>query len=271
MLGSRAVLIAVCLPLAACGNGLGEATGDFDPVEPGALTVVTEPLPTLGFWEGSGTSPTGGFEYEMSLELADRLGLDGVQVKTADFSQIISGDLGDADVAMALITPTEDRDELLDFSDPYVQAAPALVVREGTDVPDVETAKELSWALGRGTTFEDIVRELIDPDEAPQLFDRQDDELRAVKDGDADVAMFDLPAAEAIVRADPALEIAAKLEEAEPIAVALPESSDNTEAVSSALRAMEADGTLDALAEESLGVSLTDSAAGVPVLRTGEP
>ncbi len=105
----------------------------------------------------------------MALELADRLGLDGVQVKTADFSQIVSGDLGDADVAMALITPTEDRDELLDFSDPYVQAAPALVVREGTDVPDVETAQELSWALGRGTTFEDIVRELIDPDEAAAL------------------------------------------------------------------------------------------------------
>ncbi len=92
-----------------------------------------------------------------------------------------------------------------------------------------------------------------------------------MRDGDADVAMFDLPAAEAIVRADPELEIAAKLEDAEPIAVALPEGSDNTEAVSSALRAMDADGTLDALAEESLGVSLTDSAAGVPVLRTGEP
>ena len=37
------------------------------------------------------------------------------------------------------------------------------------------------------------------------------------------------------------------------------------------LAAMEADGTLDALAEESLGVSLTDSAARVPVLRTGGP
>ncbi len=34
---------------------------------------------------------------------------------------------------------------------------------------------------------------------------------------------------------------------------------------------MIADGTLDELAEESLGVSLTDSEAAVPILRTGEP
>jgi len=271
MLGFRAVVIVVCLPLAACGEGLGGAAGDFDSVNRDVLTVVTEPLPTEGFWEGAGTSPNGGFEYEMAVELADRLGLEGVQVTTADFSQIVSGDLGDADVALALITPTEERDEVLDFSAPYIQAAPALVVREGTEVPDVETAQELRWALGRGTTFEDIVEELVDPDEAPQLFDRQDDELEAVRDGDADVAMFDLPAAEAVVRADAALEIAAKLEDAEPIAVALPEGSENSEAVSSALRAMEADGTLDELAEESLGVSLTDSAAGVPILRTGGP
>jgi len=42
------------------------------------------------------------------------------------------------------------------------------------------------------------------------------------------------------------------------------------EAVSAALRAMEADGSLDRLAERWLGTSLTDSENRVPLLRTGD-
>jgi ABC-type amino acid transport substrate-binding protein len=263
--------IAATVALAACGDGSGGAAGDFDPAQADTLTVLTEPLPTEGFWDGSGTEPTGGLEYGLAKELAEQFDLGNVEVRTAEFPEIVAGELGDADIALALITPTEERDEILDFSDPYIRAAPALVVREGTEVPDVETAQELQWALGRDTTFEEIVGELIDPDDEPLLFDDRAGELDAVRSGDADVAMFDLPAAEAIVKSDEGLEIAAKLSDTEPIAAALPEGSENTEAVSSALRAMIADGTLDDLAEESLGVSLTDSAAEVPILRTSEP
>ena len=263
--------IVASIVVGACGDSSGGAAGDFDAAQPDVLTVITEPLPTKGFWEGSETDPTGGLEYGIAQELAGRLDLEKVEIRTAEFPEIVAGDLGGADIALALITPTEERDEVLDFTDPYIQAAPALVVREGTEVRDVETAQELVWALGRDTTFEDIVRDVIDPDSDPLLFDDRKDELQAVRDGDADVAMFDLPAAEAIVRSDERLAIAAKLTDTEPIAAALPEGSDNAEAVSSALRAMLADGTLDELAEESLGVSLTDSAADVPILRTGEP
>ena len=81
------------------------------------------------------------------------------------FSEIVAGDLGDADLALALITPTDERDEVLDFSAPYIQAAPALVVREGTEVPDVETAQELVvGARARTRRSRTIVRDVIDPD-----------------------------------------------------------------------------------------------------------
>jgi ABC-type amino acid transport substrate-binding protein len=264
------LMIAASLACASCGDG-GGAAGDFEPTSAGTLTVLTAPLPTDGFWEGSGTEPTGGLEFDIAQELATRLDLGEVEVETAEFPKIVAGELGNADLALALITPTEERDEVLDFSDPYIQSAPALVAREGTAVPDVETAQELTWAVGRATTFEEIVSEVIRPDAEALLFDGEVDQLDALHSGEADVAMFDLPAAEAIVNSDPGLAIAARLSDTEPIAAALPEGSENTEAVSSALRAMTADGTLDDLAEESLGVSLTDSALGVPLLRADEP
>lgn len=273
MLSGRAfsgLMAVAALVFAGCsgGDGISSSTGTFDPDRPGVLTVMTQPMPTAGFWEGTSEDPTGGFEYEMAVDLAGRLGLDRVEVRTAPFSRIVGGHLGGADLAMALITPTSERDEELDFTTPYIDAAPALLVREGTEIPDVQTAQEMQFAVGRDTTFESIVEETIRPDVEPLRFENRNREIRSVLSGRADIAMFDLPAAEAIVNDDDRLAIAAKLSSTEPIAAALPDGSDNVDAVGSALRAMEADGTIDGLAEEWLGTSITESENSVPLLRT---
>ena len=268
----RSAAVALATLLAALGPACGgsESGGEFTPSREGTLTVVTQPMPTAGFWEGTDAAPTGGFEYAMAQELAERLGVERVEVRTEDFSTIVAGDLAGADVALALITPTEERDDVLDFSTPYVHTPPALVVRAGTEVPDVQTAQELRFAVGANTTFEDVVAEQIRPDADLQRFEDRAEELDAVRGGTADVAVFDLLAAQAIVRDDPGLEIAARLGDTEPIAAALPEGSDNTQAVSATLRSMAADGTLDDLSERWLGVSLTDSDDELPLLRTDE-
>jgi glutamine transport system substrate-binding protein len=265
----RALLVLPIVLLAAgCGSG---PSGSFEPAQAGTLTVMTQPLPTAGFWEGTGARPTGGLEYAMARELARRLDLDRVVVHTEPFSKIVGGDLGDADLALALITPTEQRDKVLDFSTPYIHAAPALVTRVGTSVPDVQTAQELQFATEASTTLEQIVGDVIRPDTPPHQYPNEQDKLRAIRSGKADVGLFDLPAAQAIAHADPDLEVAAKLSKTEPIAAALPQGSDNVEAVSAALRAMQSDGTLDRLAERWLGRSLTDSDEQVPLLRTDQP
>lgn len=266
------LLMSAAFFASGCNIEIGQdsATGSFEPSRPGRLTVVTEPMPTAGFWEGTPDHPTGGLEYEMAEDLADRLGLDGVDIRTLPFSRIAAGDLGGADLAMALITPTSERDEVLDFTTPYIDAPPVLIVREGTEIPDVQTAQEMQFAVGRNTTFESIIAEQIRPDSAPLRFEDRNREIRAVLDGRADVAMFDLPAAEAIVYEDDRISIAARLSTTEPIAAALPEGSGNLDAVSSALRAMEADGTIDDLSEKWLGTSITDGGSGVPLLRTSQ-
>ena len=84
----------------------------------------------------------------MAQRARRRFELDRVVVRTEPFSRIVGGDLGDADLALALITPTEQRDKVLDFSTPYIHAAPALVTRVGTEVPDVQTAQGLQFATG---------------------------------------------------------------------------------------------------------------------------
>jgi ABC-type amino acid transport substrate-binding protein len=233
------------------------------------LTVVTQPLPTAGFWNGTDTRPTGGLEYGIARDLAHQFGLR-LSVRTEPFSRIVAGHLDGADLALSLITPTSTREQVLDFSSPYINAAPALLVRAGISVPDLQTAQGLRWAVESNTTLQSTITDVIDPYQPPLLFDSRQGVLAALRSGRADATLFDLPAAEAIANSDPKLEVAAQLANTEPIAAALPDGSSNVQAVSSALRAMLADGTIDTLAQRWLGISLSDSEADVPLLRTSE-
>jgi ABC-type amino acid transport substrate-binding protein len=254
----------------ALGCGGGSAAGTFEPATADTLTVVTEPLPIAGFWEGTDAKPTGGLEYAIADELRSRLGVGRLVVRTRPFNEIASGELAGADVALDLLTPTPAREKVLEFTTPYTQSPPALVSRTGEEVPDVQTAQELRWVVKRGTTFEDVIADQIRPDEPPLEVDTRAEVLDALTTGRADVAMFDLPAAEAIQHDDPALSVVARLASTEPIAAALPKGSKNAEAVGSALRAMDADGTIDRLAERWLGTSLQDSAGDTPLIRTDQ-
>jgi ABC-type amino acid transport substrate-binding protein len=263
-----AVAAVVAVAVGGCA-GIGSASGTFQPTHRGQLIVVTQPLPTAGFWNGTDARPTGGLEYGIARDLADRFGLRLV-VRTEPFSRIVAGHLDGADLALSLITPTSARDQVLDFTSPYIDAAPALLVRRGISVPDLQSAQGLRWAVESDTTLQSTIADVIQPYRPSLQFGGRQSVLAALRSGRADATLFDLPAAEAIANSDPKLQVAAQLADREPIAAALPEGSQNVQAVSSALRAMLADGTIDRLAQRWLGVSLTDSEADVPLLRTSE-
>lgn len=258
--------------VSACGDvGQDGSAGRFEPSTAGTLTVATATVPSAGFWEGTPAKLTGGFEYELATELQRRFELESLEVVVVPFAEIIAGDLGDADLALALITPTEDRDQVLDFSDPYLTSPPALLTDSELEVPDLETARDLQFVVEAGTTLEQVLGEAIDPIPAVIVAPDQDAVLEALADGSAEAAMLDLPAAAAIAeRSDGELAVAAKLGTDETIAAGLPDGADsNAEAVSSAIRALNADGTLPELSDRWLGSEITEGAPNVPLLRTG--
>lgn len=258
--------------VSGCGDvGQDRSAGSFEPSTAGTLKVATATVPSAGFWEGTPAKLTGGFEYELAAELQRRFELESLEVVVVPFAEIIAGDLGDADLALALITPTEDRDQVLDFSDPYLTSPPALLTDSELEVPDLETARDLQFVVEAGTTLEQVLGEAIDPIPEVIVAPDQDAVLEALADGSAEAAMLDLPAAAAIAeRSDGELAVAAKLGTDETIAAALPDGADsNAEAVSSAIRALNADGTLPELSDRWLGSEITEGAPNVPLLRTG--
>jgi polar amino acid transport system substrate-binding protein len=270
-IASRALsLLLAALVVAACSaRTTSPAAGTFTPRTPGVLTVVTADIPSPGFWEGSVDHLTGGFEYELAKVLAQRFGLKTVRVKVENFHRIVRGHLDGADLALDLITPTAERARFLSFSSPYLDAAPTVLVRTSTAVPDLATAQDLRWGATRGTTFVPIIAKSIAPDRPARLYDSNTDLAAAVEGGQVDAALFDMPLAVATAdRSAGRLRVAAQLPGAETIAAALPKGSDNWQAVDSAMRAFTADGTIDHLLSVWVGAAAANAEHSIPLLHT---
>ncbi len=252
VISSLAAALASASLTACAGGGLG-AAGTFTPTRAGTLTVATAQIPNPGLWEGSFAHPTGGFEYGLARALVHRFGLAHLKVIDVPFKQLVAGRLDGADLALSDITVNDERAEHVDFSTSYLRAPPAILVRPGTSVPDVQAAESLHWAVQTGTTLQSALEETIRPYEAPQVLDHQREVLLALRVGRASAVMLDLPVALAYARASPHLyEVAAQLPSQDVLAAALPKGSENLEAVDSAIRALTADGTIERLGREWL-------------------
>lgn len=268
----RALLGVLLLTVgsAACGTlTTSPAAGTFTPRKAGVLTVAMSGYPTPGFWEGTPRHPTGGFEYELARAMAKRFGLRSVRIVVKHFHQIVGGDLGGADIALDLITPTSEREQHLQFSTPYLIDTPTVLVRSGIPVPDLETAQALQWGATRATTFIADIRRWISPDAPVRIFDQETQMIAGLKRGAVDAVLEDLPAAVATARdSDGKLEAVAQLPFTEAIAAALPKNSSNEQAVSSAIRAFTADGTIDRLLKKWVGVAAANAQTSIPLLHT---
>ncbi|MFZ0089385.1 MAG: transporter substrate-binding domain-containing protein [Solirubrobacteraceae bacterium] len=262
--------LAVVLALSGCGDrSSSPAAGTFTPQQPGVLTVVTSDVPQAGFWEGTPTHLIGGFEYELARDLVRRFGLRTVRVEIESFHRVVVGHLGAADMALDLVTPTAQRARFLSFSSPYLDAAPTVLVRTGTSVADLETARSLTWGTIVGSTLVGIINRLVTPAAPVKTYENDSLLLGALEAHRVDAVLLDMPAAVVIAnRSHGRLQAAAQLPQSETIAAALPRNSGNVQAVDSAIRAFTADGTINHLLRTWIGPSAANAEKSIPLLRT---
>jgi len=263
------VALLTVVVVSGCSQAGGGAAGSFHSSTPKVLTVATALVPTPGLWEGSATRPAGGFEFCIAEALAARFGLPRIRVVVVPFQRLVGGDLGGADLALSLITPTRQRDRVLDFSAPYLTVPPTVLARSGVDVPDLKSARALRWVTVRGTTLEQILDRRIQPTIPLVRVLSRPEVISALQGGRADAALFDFPLALAYAsRSAGRLHVPAKLDQPEQIAAALPQGSRNAQAVDSAIRALIADGTIERLSQRWLGPGAKDSGTNLPILRS---
>ena len=141
-----ALLVAVVLaPLTAAVLGAGHTaaaqTGPGDGGSPPAgttLRVATKPLEPFVFVDddAAGSNPNGtqavrGFSIDVWNEVADRLGVETEWVVLDSVGDVIDANQqGTVDAGIAGISITREREEVIDFSQPYYLSGHQIVVRQ---------------------------------------------------------------------------------------------------------------------------------------------
>ena len=129
--------------------------GEFTTIEEGKLIMATNAQfpPYELVSDGEGFNGTGfeGIDVEIASAIADKLGLE-LQIDDMEFdSALLAVQNNTADVMLAGLSYSEERDEVLDFTDSYATGVQVVIVKEGSDVT-MDNLGEKMIGTQRGTT-----------------------------------------------------------------------------------------------------------------------
>lgn len=129
--------------------------GEFTTIEEGKLIMSTNAQfpPYEMVADGEGFNGTGfeGIDVEIASAIADKLGLE-LQIDDMEFdSALLAVQNNTADVMLAGLSYSEERDEVVDFTDSYATGVQVVIVKEGSDVT-MDNLGEKMIGTQRGTT-----------------------------------------------------------------------------------------------------------------------
>ena len=249
-----AAVSALALGLAACASDTERTTTDsgVEVVSKGNLTVCTH-LPYEPFQYNQGGEIVG-FDVELMDLVAEDLGLKQKIVNTP-FETIETGQAmatGKCDIAAAGMTITEERDKVIDFSDPYFEATQALLVKKGAGYDSLEALDGKTLGVQVGTTGEEYANENVPEGVEIKVFEDLALLLEAVKSGSVDAGINDNTVLVGFAEENPNTEMTAEFETGEQygFGVAQGENADIVDAVNEAFQKAHEDGTYDKLFEK---------------------
>jgi polar amino acid transport system substrate-binding protein len=255
---------AVCDTTDASGDLLAEIC------DQGVLTVSTDPAYPPQSKYNPKEDAYEGFDIDVATEIADRLGVD-IAWETPSWDVITAGSWnGRWDMSVGSMTPTNDRQQVLNFTEPYYYTpAVALVHEDNSSVEDLETDLDgATVGVCAGCTYEQYLDTSLDiqgfefdfvvDDATIRGYDTDTTALQDLALGDGtrlDAAMTSLTVAQGYVDEGNPVKIVGDPLFYEPLSVAIDKSAELdpaslTEAADQIVADMHEDGTLSALSEQ---------------------
>ena len=263
-------LLVACSDDDSSDTSSGSDSSAYEYVNADTLTVGTN-LPAPGFWDGDSPSDvTGGFEYEMAVEAAKRLGLTkGVKVVNVSFDSLVAGQAKGFDVALSQVTITDERKEAVSFSEPYFDGDQGVMVLVGDNTPittDAE-AKEVQWGIQTGTTADAIMEEL-EPTKEPRQYPETSQMFAALQANQIGAAMIDttILLAQAGQDGGQTFKVIGQFKTGEQYGAVLPKGSKLLKKFDKVLQEMIADGTIADLAKTQLEPTFGQDPTTIPVI-----
>ncbi|MEW1720413.1 ABC transporter substrate-binding protein [Streptomyces sp. NPDC093109] len=274
-------------PPSGAGSGTGSGTGSgasgstaAESCDPGALPTEAKGKLTVGtdkpayapWFQDDDPANGKGFESAVAYAVAEALGYakDQVVWRTVPFNNSVAPGEKSFDFDINQVSISDARKKAVDFSAGYYDVRPAVVALKKSPYAKARTIADLKGArLGAqvGSTSLDLIDATIEPKQRPAVFQKNDFAKSALRNGQVDAIVVDLPTAFYITSAEVTdAEVVGQFVQtpgaAEQFGLVLDKDSRLTPCVTRAVEGLRADGTLAALEK----TWLTD-AVDVPVLK----
>ena len=224
-------------------------TAGLSTVEPGKLIMSTNAaFPPYEMTTDSGEFE--GIDIETAQAIADKLGLE-LQIDDMDFdAALLAVQQGKADMVMAGVTVTDERQNVMDFTDSYATGIQSIIVKEDSDIASVDDLAGKKIGPQRGISGYLYCSDDFG-DENVVAYDNGLTAVQMLNNGQVDCVVIDNAPAKEFIAANPGLKLldTAYVEESYAIGVG----KGNTElkdAINTALEELKADGTLQAIVDK---------------------
>jgi polar amino acid transport system substrate-binding protein len=238
---------------------------------PGTLTVGTD-SPAFEPWFSDNDPANGeGFESAVAYAVAEELGFMAQDVEWVKvrFNNSYKPGPKEFDFDINQISISEEREKAVDFSDGYYSAAQGVIALDGSPAAGATSVADLAgYKLGAqtGTTSLTAIRDVIQPEEDPLVFNDTNAAKQALQNGQVDAILADVPTAFYITAVEiPKGTIIGQFQpetgEQEEFGMLFEEGSDLVPCVNEALATLRDDGTLADIEQQWLS-----DVVDVPVL-----
>ncbi len=263
-----ATAAVAALALSSCSaGGSGNADGT---VTDGKLTIATG-QPAYSPWVEDNKPQSGkGFEAAVAYAVAKEMGYDESDVvwKRSTFDSAIAPGPKDWDLNVQQFSIDAKRKKAVDMSSAYYTTTQAVVTTQSSKAADdttIAALKQDAIGVATGSTSIQSVKDVLGV--TPQVFNSNDDAVLALKSGQIDAIVTDLPTAFYMSGAqlDGKGTVSAQFPSdgtGDQFGFVLPKGSELTSKVDKAIKSLKADGTL-----EDLQTKWLSSETDTPVLK----
>ena len=246
-------------------------------LEAGVLRVSTDPAypPQSSYDEATGEWQ--GFDIDVATEIATRMGVT-TQWETPSWDVITAGNWNNRwDISVGSMSITEERAQVLNFSEPYYFTPAGVAVQADSDIQSIDQLAGKRIGVCGACTYESYLNrtlvipgfnfEFLVPEDAEIVtYDTDTTALQDLKLGRVDAVVSAVPTIDEAIKKGKEVRLVGDPVFLEPLAVAADRSStlpvDSLVAeINQILAEMQADGSLSALSMKWYGVDITKGPA----------
>jgi len=214
------LLAIASLATAGCGSSDDDTTsGGSEGGGGGEPLTVGSDIPYPPFEQGKPGEYTG-FDIELMEAIGEKIGR-APEFQDTSFETIFRDVAqGKFEAVISAATITEEREEAVDFSNPYYLSEQAVLVKEGSAIKSLEELDGKTVAVQQGTTGQELAKEELGGSEI-RPFPEGPDAVNALKAGTVEAVIIDAPVAQNAVEKSGGVEIAEKVPTEEEYGIAV--------------------------------------------------